>query len=139
MAATDIFQDLKDVLQEFKDFLDANVAIIKPAMKALASLMPQVVELINVLAKLLDQIKTEVQDLEVSSIPGLAGVSEFTGKISGLVEVAEPLLPDDLDHEVDQVLEVAAVVSSLPSLDAIRHEIIALIDAVTAHLNSLSP
>jgi ABC-type transporter Mla subunit MlaD len=139
MAAPNLFQELKDVLQEFKDFLDANVPTIKPAIQALASLIPQIVELLDLLVNLLNQVKTEVQNLDVAAIPGLAEVSEFTGKITGLVEAARALLPDELDDEVDQVLEVAGVVTSLPSLDEVKGEIVALIDAVNAHLNSLKP
>lgn len=137
--ATNLFEELKQVLQEFKDFLDANVPTIKPAIQALASLVPQIVELLDLLIGLLQQIKTEIQNLDVSAIPGLSEVSAFTGQITTLVEAARALLPDALDDDVDQVLEVASVVTSLPSLDQVKGEILTLVDAVVAHLNSLKP
>lgn len=139
MAETNLFQELKDALQEFKDFLDENVPTIKPAIQALASLIPQIVELIDLLVGLLNQVKTEVQNLDVSAIPGLAEVSEFTGKIDSLVEAARALLPDDAEESINEVLEVASVVSSLPSLDELKTEIVTLIEAIVIHLNSLKP
>jgi ABC-type transporter Mla subunit MlaD len=139
MPATNLFQELRDVLQDFKDFLDENVPTIQPAIQALASLIPQIVELIDLLVGLLDQLKTEVENLDVSAIPGLSEVSEFTGKINGLVEAARALLPDDAEEDLEEVLEVASVVGSLPSLDQVRGEIVTLIDAVVAHLQSLRP
>jgi hypothetical protein len=46
------------------------------------------------------------------------------------------LLPDEAD-EIDSVLEVANLVTGLPSLDAVKAEILSLIDAITGHLNTL--
>ncbi len=136
MAEKNLFEELKDVLQDFKDFLDANVPTIKPAIQALASLIPQVTELIDKLVDLMNKLKTEVQNLDVSSIPGLAEASEFTTKVKSFLEAAKNLLPDEADT-IDDVLGVADVVTGLPSLDAVKTEILALIDAIVAHLNSL--
>ncbi len=136
MAADNLFQELKDVLQDFKDFLDANVPTIKPAIQALASLIPQINELIDKLIDLMNKLKTEVQNLDVSAIPGLAEASEFTTKVKAFLEAAKNLLPDEADT-IDDVLGVADVVTGLPSLDEVKTEILALIDAIVAHLNSL--
>ena len=136
MAADNLFQDLKDVLQDFKDFLDANVPTIKPAIQALSSLIPQVTELIDKLVDLMNKLKAEVQNLDVSAIPGLAEASEFTTQVKAFLEAAKNLLPDESDT-IDDVLGVADVVTSLPSLDEVKTEILALIDAIVAHLNSL--
>lgn len=134
--ADNLFQELKDVLQEFKDFLDENVSTIKPAVQALASLVPQINELIDKLADLMGKLKTEIQNLDVSAIPGLAEASEFTTKIKAFLTAAKNLLPDEADT-IDEVLGVADVVAGLPSLDEVKAEILSLIDAITAHLNSL--
>ena len=136
MAEKNLFQELKDVLQEFKDFLDENVSKIKPAVQALASLVPQINELIDKLADLMGKLKTEIQNLDVSAIPGLAEASEFTNKVTGFLNAAKGLLPDEA-ATIDEVLEVAGVVTGLPSLDEVKAEILALVDAITAHLNSL--
>jgi hypothetical protein len=136
MPETNLFEELKDVLQDFKDFLDTNVPVIKPAIQALASLIPQVTELIDKLVDLMNKLKTEVENLDVGAIPGLAEASEFTTKVKAFLEAAKTLLPDEADT-IDDVLGVADVVTSLPSLDEVKTEILALIAAIVAHLNSL--
>jgi len=136
MADTNLFQELKDVLQDFKDFLDENVATIKPAINALASLIPQINDLLDLLIGLIGNLKSEIQNLDVSAIPGLEEVSSFTTKIRAFLEAAKNLLPDQSD-DIDQVLSVADVVTGLPSLDDVKAEILALLDAINAHLTSL--
>lgn len=139
MAENTLYEDLKEVLTDFKNFLDENVATIKPAVQALASLIPKIVDLIELLIELMNQIKTEIQNLDVGAIPGLDKVTEFTDQIKSFVDTSKDLLPDDAKGTADDVLEVVNVVSGLPSLDEVKDEIITLIDAIVAHLNSLKP
>jgi len=136
MAEKNLFDELKDVLQDFKDFLDANVPTIRPAIQALTSLIPQVGELIDKLVGLMNSLKTEINKLDVSAIPGLSEVSSFTTKIGSFLDAAESLLPDQAST-INDVRSVANVVTSLPSLDEVKTEILALVDAIIAHLNSL--
>jgi hypothetical protein len=136
MATDDLFEQLKEVLADFKSFLDDNVPTIKPAIQAIASLIPQVLELIDLLIGLMTDLKTEISDLDVSAIPGLSEVAEFTTKVTSLLEAAEKLLPDQADS-IAQISDVADVVTGLPSLDAVKGEILTLLDAILAHLNSL--
>lgn len=131
-----LFQDLKDALQEFKDFLDQNVNTIKPAISALKSLIPQITELLDKLIDLMGKLKTEIQNLNVSAIPGLDEASAFTDKMKNFLNAMKTLLPDEAS-EIDSVLEVANLVTGLPSLDDVKAEILSLIDAITAHLNTL--
>jgi hypothetical protein len=136
MNGTNLFQELKDVLQDFKDFLDENVATIRPAINALAGLIPQINDLLNLLIGLMNSLRTEIENLDVSGIPGLEEVSMFTTRIRAFLEAARSLLPDQAGT-IDEVLGVADVVTSLPSLDEVRAEILALITAITGHLESL--
>jgi len=138
MAEDNLFEQLKSVLQDFKDFLDANVPTIKPAIQALASLVPQIVDLLDLLIGLMNDLKTEVQNLDVSAIPGLDQVSQFTGQITTFLDTTKDLLPDQAST-IEEIRSVANVVTGLPSLDEVKTEILALIDAITAHLNSLKP
>lgn len=138
MAEQNLFEQLQSVLQDFKDFLDTNVPTIKPAIQALASLIPQIVDLLDLLIGLMNDLKTEVQNLDVSSIPGLDEVSQFTGQITTFLDTTKDLLPDQA-ATIEEIRSVANVVSGLPSLDEVKTEILALIDAITAHLNSLKP
>jgi len=136
MNGTNLFQELKDVLQEFKEFLDENVATIRPAINALAGLIPQINDLLNLLIGLMNSLRTEIENLDVSGIPGLEEVSNFTMRIRAFLEAARNLLPEEAGT-IDEVLAVADVVTSLPSLDEVRAEILALITAITGHLESL--
>jgi hypothetical protein len=135
--ADNLFEDLKDVLQDFKDFLDDKVPVIKPAIVALRSIIPdQIDELLNKLIELMNLVKTEVQNLDVSAIPGLAEAAEFTGKIKEFIDSAKTLLPENA-ADFEAVGDIANIVSGLPSIDEVKGEIISLIDAIVAHLNSL--
>ena len=138
MATTpaSLFEDLKSALQDFKDFLDQHVSVIKPAIAALKSLVPQITELLDKLVELMGKLKTEIQNLNVNAIPGLSEASQFTEKMTGFLTSMKTLLPDQ-SSEIDSVLEVANLVSGLPSLDSVKAEILSLIDAITAHLNDL--
>jgi ABC-type transporter Mla subunit MlaD len=138
MADTNLFEELKDVLQDFKDFLDENISVIQPAVAALKAIIPdQINDLLSKLIDLINKLKAEIENLDVSTIPGLAEASEFTEKIKAFLEAAKNLLPESSD-EINDVLSVADVVTSLPSLDEIKTEIIALLDAIIGHLNTLN-
>jgi hypothetical protein len=135
--ADNLFEDLKDVLQDFKDFLDEKVPVIKPAIVALRSIIPdQIDQLLNKLIELMNLVKTEVQNLDVSAIPGLDEAAEFTGKIKEFVASAKTLLPGNAD-DFEAVSDIADIVSGLPSIDEVKGEIISLIDAIVGHLTSL--
>ncbi|NJK51919.1 MAG: hypothetical protein HC936_02325 [Leptolyngbyaceae cyanobacterium SU_3_3] len=134
--ATNLYEELKDVLQDFKTFLDSNVGTIKPAVQALGSIVPQINELINKLVDLMSKLKTEINNLNVGSIPGLGEVSTFTDKIKTFLNTAKNLLPSEADT-IDDVLGVADVIGGLPSVDQVKGEVLALIDAIILHLNSL--
>ena len=138
MPETNLYEELKNALQELKDFLRQNTATIKPAIQALASVVPQVVTLINELIGLLNQVKTEINNLNVSGIPGLSEVSQFTQTVTTFLNTAKALLPNEAST-IDEVLGAASVIGSLPSLDQVKQEIIQLIDAIIADLNQLKP
>jgi phage-related protein len=136
MPASNLYQELKDALQTFKDFLDTNVPTIKPAIAALKSIIPQITDLLDKLIELMNALKTEINNLNVSAVPGLDKVSQFTNGVKTLLETSKNLLPDQAS-KIDEVLGVVNVVSGLPSLDAVKADILNLIDAILAHLNSL--
>jgi len=136
MATDNLYQDLRDVLKEFKDFLAANVATIKPAVQALAAIVPQVNELITKLIDLMGRLKTEIQNLNVSAIPGLDKVSQFTASVKTLLTTAENLLPSQ-KTTIDDVLAVVNVVTGLPTLDQVKQEILDLLDAISGDLQQL--
>lgn len=136
MAAPNVFQELKDVLQELKTFLDTNVPVIKPAINALAAIVPQINDLINELISLLGKLKTEIQNLNVGAIPGLDKVSTFTASAKALLETTKKVLPNEAGT-INDIIAAADVVTGLPSVDQLKTELLSLIDAIVAHLNSL--
>ena len=136
MAAPNLYEELKDVLQELKDFLDENVPVIKPAIAAIAAMVPQVTDLLDELIELMGKLKTEIQNLDVSAVPGLDKVSAFTASVKTLLETSKKLLPNET-AAIDTIADTADVVTGLPSVDQLKNEIISLIDAIVAHLNSL--
>ena len=136
MAAQNLFEELKAALTSFKQFLDANIATIKPAIQALKTIVPKVTELITKLIDLMGKLKTEITNLNPGVVGDLAKVTEFTNATKTLLTTAKDLLPNEA-ATIDDVLGVVNVVSSLPSLDAVKAEIIALIDSIVANLNQL--
>ncbi|WP_422050574.1 hypothetical protein [Shimia sp.] len=135
--ADNLFEDLKEVLQDFKDFLDDKVGVIQPAVAALRAIIPdQIDNLLNKLIELMNLLKSEVEKLDVAAIPGLAEAAEFTDQVKGFVNSAKALLPDNAD-DFDAITDVADVVGGLPSIDEVKGEILSLIDAIVGHLNAL--
>jgi len=99
-------------------------------------MIPQINELITKLISLMGDLKTEINNLNVGAIPGLDKVSQFTGSVKTLLETSKNLLPGEADT-IDDVLAVVNVVTGLPTLDTVKADIIALIDQIVGHLNSL--
>jgi hypothetical protein len=136
MAGTNLYGDLKNALNDFKTFLDANTATIAPAIKALESVVPQVSDLVSKLTDLMGKMKTEIQNLNVAGIPGIDQVSKFTNAITTVLTTAKSLLPDQATA-IQDVLDVTNVVTGLPTLDTVKADILNLIDAIVADLNKL--
>jgi hypothetical protein len=136
MAAPNIYEELKQHLTEFKTFLDTNVPVIKPAIVALRSVVPQITELLTKLIALMGKLKTEIQNLNVNAIPNLDKVTDFTNGVKGLLEASKSLLPNEAGT-INDVLGVVNVVGGLPSVGTIKKDITDLIDAIVVHLNSL--
>jgi ABC-type transporter Mla subunit MlaD len=138
MGNGNLFQELHDILVEFRDFLNDNVPTIAPAIQAIASLIPQVVELIDKLIELMDKLKTEINNLDVNAIPGLEEATEFINKIKTFLNAAKSLLPDE-QETINDVLAVADVVGSLSGLDSVKQDILQAIEDIKGHLASLKP
>jgi hypothetical protein len=111
--------------------------VIKPAVSALKGLGLPIGDLLSQLITLLGKLKTEIANLDVSQIPGLADVSSFTGSVRTMLESARKLLPDE-SGDIEQVLGIADVVAGLPSLDQLKSQITDLITAIVADLQDLN-
>lgn len=137
MAGPNLFEELKDALSKFKEFLTKNLATIKPAVQALKAIVPQVTELIDKLIDLMGKLKAEIDKINPGAVgQGLTQVTEFTKSVKTLLETSKGLLPNEA-ATIDDVIKVADVVSSLPSLDAVKGELKQLIDDIVGSLNQL--
>lgn len=135
----DVFADLKAVLQSLKDHLDNNVGVIQPALSALRLIVPgQVDALLTGLGDVLTDLVTELQALNVNAVPGLDETGEFAQRVAALAGAVRPLMPDATGR-LDALDANASYIASLPSLGAVRADLIALSEAILAHLESLAP
>lgn len=138
MADTsNLYQQLKDALQQFKQFLDTTTATLKPAIQALKPMVPQIGDLLSKLIDLMNQLHDAVNQIDVSNIPGLQQVTQFTTAITTLLQTAESLLPAE-KATIDDVLSAAEVVTQLPSLGDVKQQILDLLTGVIGDLQALN-
>ena len=134
--SSNLYQELKDALTQFKQFLDTGTATLKPAIALLLPVVPQVGDLLTKLISLMGQLKDAINNIDVGAIPGLSEVSQFTASATTLLQSAEALLPQQ-KSAIDDVLNVANVVTSLPSFSTLKQEILDLLTGIISDLNSL--
>lgn len=137
MATSDLFRDLRNALSNLKAILDANGAGLKTTIQTLKTVLPQVGDLLNQLISLMNSLKTDIQNLDVSNVTGLPQLASFATSAQTVLQDSEDLLFDRKD-DVDQVLGVLSILESLPSLVSVRQDILTLIDGIVADLNTLS-
>jgi ABC-type transporter Mla subunit MlaD len=137
MATSNLFRDLRNALNNLKAILDANSAVLKPAIQTLKSVLPQVGDLLNQLISLMDSLKAEIQNLDVSNVTGLSELASFAASAEAVLQDSEDLLPER-KADIDSVLGTLSILESLPSLPAVRQDILTLIDGVIANLNLLN-
>jgi ABC-type transporter Mla subunit MlaD len=133
---SNLYQQLKDALQQFKQFLDGAAATLAPAIKQLEPMVPQIGDLINKLIDLMNQLHDAVNQIDVNNIPGLQQVTQFTTGVTTLLQTAESLLPAE-KAAIDEVLTAAGVVTQLPSLSDVKQQILDLITGIIGDLRSL--
>lgn len=136
-SSSNLFQELHDALTQFKQFIESNQGTLKTAVTGLKSIVPQVGDLMTKLIALMGQLKDAVNNLNVGAIPGLDTISQFTTAATSLLQSAEALLPQQ-KSAIDEVLSVANVVTGLPSLDAIKQEILDLLTAIVTDLQTIN-
>lgn len=126
---TNLFEELKEVLGDFRTFLKDNVDLIRPAIVALASLLPQLDQLVDQLIGLVGSLKREIEDFDLASIGAeeLGKALEFVDQVTSFLTASKDLLPGEADA-IDGVLSVANVAGSLPNLDDVKQEILDLLD-----------
>jgi ABC-type transporter Mla subunit MlaD len=135
---SNLYQQLKDALQQFKQFLDGAAATLAPVIKQLAPMVPQIGTLIDQLIGLMNQLHDAVNQIDVTNIPGLQQVTQFTTGVTTLLQTAESLLPAE-QAAIDEVLKAASVVTQLPSLTDVKQQILDLLTGIIGDLQALKP
>lgn len=136
--AVNVYEEIKNALTTVKNILDQGTNTIKPAVQALAGAVPEVNDLLGKLVTLLDKLKVAVNDLDAGAIGGhIQTVLNLVNASKALIEKAREALPEAEKPIATTALEVATVISSLPSFDQLKAEIVALIDAVKTSIQSL--
>jgi ABC-type transporter Mla subunit MlaD len=133
--STNLYQDIKNALGQFQSFLSNNRDAIKGAVKALKAIAPQIGDLLTKLFNLMESLKQAIQNLNVGQIPGLAQVTQFTQNVQTLATAASALLPAS---QVSDVQSAANVIGSLPSFDALKNDILALIKQIEDDLTFIN-
>ena len=137
MANTSVYDDLKKALEDFKSFLNTNKQPIHDAIGPLKSLVPQIGDLLTALIDLMSKLTAKVNQLDIGNIPGLAQVGEFTKDVQTLLQVVGTVLPDQ-SAAIGDVVGKAKVVEGLPSLGAVKQDILSLINDVTGTLQFIN-
>ena len=140
MADENLYEELKDALKEFKTFLDLKADIIRPAIQALIAQIKKLGEVIDLLVELMNDIKSEIEALDLGGLEDLLGdVSEFTKQVSNFLDAAADLLPEGSGDTVGDIRSALNVAGSLPSFDQVKGEITKLVDDIVKILNSFKP
>jgi len=130
-----VYQELTQTLNEVKTLLDLGADLIRPAVKTLGAIIPQINEMLTLVIAVIGKIKAEIAKLDTSMIP-IDKVLPFINGAKSLLGTAKKLLPDS-QAEITQALEVVEVVASCPTPEQIKAEAIGLLDAVTMQIASL--
>lgn len=138
MADTNVYQDLKDALSKFKDFMTQNLDVIKAALKAVAAFIPNVPQVIDQLIGLLNTLKSEIDKIDPSKLTGVAQISALTDGVGAILTATKALLPDQ-SSAIEGVTTALGVLKSVPSLTQIKTDIISLLTDVTGLLTQVKP
>jgi hypothetical protein len=138
VATTNVFQELKDALDDLKKFLEENAATVGPAIKALAEIVPPVNTLIDELISLLETLKSEIGKLNVGGIAEeqLKKLPAFAKSITTMLNAAKTVLPDEAS-DINEVIGAVNLVGSVPSLDQVKEQVILVIDDIVALLSGM--
>jgi hypothetical protein len=138
MAETsNMYQQLKDALQQFERFLNTTTATLGPAIRQLKPMVPQIGDRLSELIDLMKQLRDAVNPIDVSNMPGLQQVTQFTTAVTTGLPTAELPLPAE-KAAIDDVLSGATVVTQLPSLGDVKQQIPDLFTGIVADLQALN-
>lgn len=136
MEETNLFDELKAVLDDLEQFLTTNGPTIKPIIEALGALFEEVVQLLDLLIKLLDDLVKEIDRLD--NLPDVKNITSFIDKTKTLIDATSTLLAGQ-SADIDKARSLAGIVTSLPSLSDLTDEIKESIGVIRGQLVSFKP
>jgi hypothetical protein len=142
MPVENAFETLNSTLQEFKNFLDNLVATgefatLKTGLQVLQNFVPQIATMLNRVIVLLQDLRNEIDGMDLGAIPNVGDAVTMVENVSSVLEAARAFLPGQ-EKEIDEVMNVAHVVSSIPGLTAnLKESILSCIDAIIVHFSNL--
>jgi len=142
MPVENAFETLNSTLQEFKTFLDNLVATgefaaLKTALQTLQSFVPQIATMLNRVIALLQDLRNEIDGIDMGAIPNVDDAVTLVENVSNILEAARAFLPGQA-NEINEVMDVAHVVSSMPGLTGnLKENILSCIDAIIVHFTNL--
>ncbi|MDZ4720680.1 MAG: hypothetical protein SH847_19670 [Roseiflexaceae bacterium] len=147
MAETTIYEDLKQALTEFKQFLTTNKdSKIKPALHTLKELLPSsgddlinrlIDEPISLLRDLRDKIDQLIGTIGGTTIGGaITDVHDFNQQLQGLLTSMTQFLPDQR-ADIERAINISKTVAGLPTLADIKQELNTLLNEIIALLQDL--
>jgi methyl-accepting chemotaxis protein len=140
MPVENLYEQLKDALQTFKDFLETDeFAILKAALKKLQKFVPQITQMIDKIIELLQDLKAGIEaiDLEIDDLDQTTA-TQLATEISDMLEAATPFLPDQ-SNTINSIVNTANVIASIPGLTEVRDDIIELINDIIDRMTDLKP
>ncbi len=134
--AVNVYDELKNALVQVNSILEQGTDIIKPAVHALAAVVPQINELLDKVLDLLGRLKVEINKLDVSAIP-VDKVLPFLDGLASLLESSRNVLPADSKDTIDTASSVINVIKTIPTPEQIKAEVVGLLDSVSGHITAL--
>ena len=134
--AVNVYDELKNALVQVNSILEQGTDIIKPAVHALAAVVPQINELLDKVLDLLGRLKVESNKLDVSAIP-VDKVLPFLDGLASLLETSRNVLPADSKDTIDTASSVINVIKTIPTPEQIKAEVVGLLDSVSGHITAL--
>ncbi|MCB8980786.1 MAG: hypothetical protein H6657_25530 [Ardenticatenaceae bacterium] len=136
MLLDDYFQQLLDLLKEFRDLLqDDTVGAIAGAIGEVAKILPAAAGLFSALREILEAVKSSISELDVNNLTfeGIEAEQFFSivKKIELLIQKTSPLLPASVAGTANDAQNVAGTIAALPELTTeLRDEILAVIQDI---------
>lgn len=136
MLLDDYFQQLLDLLKEFRDLLqDGTVSAVADALDKVGEILPAAKTLFNELRKILEAVKSFISGLDVNNLTfeniEAAEFFSIVKKIELLIQKTSPLLPASAAGTANDAQNIAGTVAALPELTTeLRDEIIAVIQDI---------